>query len=153
MELQIGIHRRLQGVAVVIVKGIVQEKDEAHFQADLEQLAAELGERMRTQTPAQKTAKVLAAQIDFHRARPVQGVGEIANRAELVADGTAAIFGASDERIGFAHGQGFQAMRTEGLAGNVVPGALPGAAAAARVQGQHIVRRSKSHAGHSWVPC
>jgi len=78
---------------------------------------------------------VFTAQVDFHKARPVQWKSQVANGAELMADGAAAIFGPRDQRIGFTHGQGFQAMGAEGMAGNVVPGALTCAAAAAGGQG------------------
>ena len=44
--LQSGFHRGLQGPAVAVVKGIVQKKDETHFQTDSDQLAAKLGECM-----------------------------------------------------------------------------------------------------------
>jgi hypothetical protein len=142
----------LQSPAVAVVKGVVQEKDETHFQADAEQLTPKLGKGMRPQAAGQETAQVFAAQVDFHRTGPVQGKGQVSNRAELMADGAATIFGPRDERVRFPHGQGFQAMRAKRLAGNVIPRALACPATAARIQGQHIVRGSKAYAGHGWFP-
>lgn len=80
----------LQGAAEFVVKGVVQQKDVVGSIVDQRQLAAELLERMRTQTASDERPQVLGTHVDFNRPICLEGIGDISHRPQVVANGASA---------------------------------------------------------------
>src|SRR5579871_6545304 len=87
---------------------------------------------MSIQPPRQQRLEMAGTQIHLHRMGRVKRIRQITNRALLLADETAMLLGADDERLALSLGQGFLTVRTHRMTGEAVPRTAGGLAATAR---------------------
>ena len=79
-------------------------------------------EGMRAEPPGNEAAKMFAAQVDFDRPRGTERISQIADAAQMIANGATALIDAFDDRLRFADGEAFEAVRTIRFAGDAIPG-------------------------------
>jgi 3-keto-L-gulonate-6-phosphate decarboxylase len=89
----------LQGAAVGVVEGRVEEKEIADAKADGIELTAELIECSRVQAAAQQVAKMSRTQVYCHRGRTLERERMEANRPDLLADGASVPFNWFNEGV------------------------------------------------------
>jgi hypothetical protein len=124
---------RLLSVSVVIVKRLVQKKHLRGPDAETAELAAKLLEGVRTEAAGNEAAEMFGTEIDLDRSTRMKGIREVAQGAEVMADGATMPFGPFVDRLRFAMSEAFETVGTVDLAGDAVPGARVVAAATARV--------------------
>src|SRR5262249_26281948 len=112
---------RLKRSTVLIIEGIVQEKDRGHLKSQRKKLSTELLKTVRSQAACDEAAEMLGAEIHINRTPRMKRKGQISKCAETMADRAATFVGALDEGIGLAHGQRFHAVGAKGFTGNAIP--------------------------------
>src|SRR5262249_34797604 len=115
-------------------------------------LPAKLVKGVWTQSPAEQTAQVLRAKVDVHWLRRLQGVGLKTDRADVVADGAAAFFGALDQRLRFAEDECLLAVGAVDLGGDAIPAHVALRTATARGRRKKVVPGNQSDPVHGSLP-
>src|SRR6516225_33317 len=100
-------------MALLVVERLVQQKYLMGGEPQRLQLPAQLVVRVSIQPPGQQRMEVARAQVHLHRFRRMERIREIANGAQLLADGAALLLGAQDQRLGFALSESFLTIRTD----------------------------------------
>ena len=93
---------RLERMAVIVVKGVVQEKNSLCAQSQDAEPAAKLMKSVRPQTPADQATDMLRAKIDLNWRCRLQGKSQEPNRAHSVAGRASIFLGTFSERRGQA---------------------------------------------------
>ena len=139
----------LQGSAVVVVEGVVQEEDVGGAEFEAGELASQLFKGVRAETAGDERAEVVAAQIDLDRSFGVKRKRHVANGAEVIADGATAIQNPLDDRFRFARCKQLKTLRTIRFAADAIPIAGAIAAAGTGEPGGNRTRDCESQAFHS----
>src|SRR5204863_3457488 len=88
---------RLQGAAAQVIKRLVQQEHVGNVNVEPRELAAQLLIGVRPEAAAEQAAQVFGAQVHFHGPAAVQREGGVADGADAVADGAAALLGPLDQ--------------------------------------------------------
>jgi hypothetical protein len=142
----------LKGPSLAVVKGFVEQEQVLHPEAYLAQLAAELTERIRPEAPADQAAEMFGTQVDGDSRVRLQREAVETNGTQLVADGTAFLFGLLDNGWTFPQSKHFLTRRAIRLACNAIPAALAPAAATTRERMFNAVGGHDAQRIHAWSP-
>src|SRR5262245_37266482 len=110
-------------MAALVVERLVEQEDLLAAQSDRLQAAANHAVGIAIESPAEEGVEVSRAQLDGQRILSVQGEGEIADGANLAADGATVRDEAIDKRLAFAQRELLLAVGADGVVANAVPGA------------------------------
>ncbi len=146
------LDRRLNRPALFIIERIVKEKDVGDLKADGGELAPELLESMRPQPSRDESTQMFRTKLDLDRTARMQRESHITDRAEMMANCAAFSIGAGDQRLAFADGQRFQAVRAERFSRDAVPVPRVVAASATRDLWRHAIRRGQTQTFHRSPP-